>query len=164
MSITTDMSIPVTRGELREDLQQLRMETATKAELQQAIEPLATKRDLEFWGGALLARIESGERKLNDRIERLEQRFQNDLKGLEQRVGERFIRLEERSARLEERLVSLEGRFVGLEERFTGLERRFMGLEERLGNQLERHAKAIHESVASLIAGVTISTRGGPDA
>jgi hypothetical protein len=64
MADTTDMSTPVTRGELRAELAPL----ATKAELA----PLATKAELELWGGALLARIEQ-------RINSLEQRLLTEL-------------------------------------------------------------------------------------
>ncbi|TMQ06140.1 MAG: hypothetical protein E6J90_47190 [Deltaproteobacteria bacterium] len=114
MSNANDMSTPVTRGELREELQraiaplateaelaslatkdeiaQLATKAeiaqlATKAELAQAIAPLATKIELEVWGGALLARFESSERKLTQLIERSEQRFQEGLAGVEQRLS-----------------------------------------------------------------------------
>src|SRR5512134_1479919 len=55
---TDDMSTPVTRGELREELQQL------EQKLEQKLAHLATKTELEMWGGALLARIELGEQRL----------------------------------------------------------------------------------------------------
>jgi hypothetical protein len=54
----TDMSTPVTRGEL-----------------EQRLALLATKTDLEIWGGALLARIESGEQRLIARMEAMDQRL-----------------------------------------------------------------------------------------
>jgi hypothetical protein len=100
MMDSTDMSTPVTRGELQEALSQVKQEhwrdlreateplatkaelhqelqaaiapLATKAELQAAIAPLATKAELELWGGALVARMQHGEQ----RIDRLEQQFQ----------------------------------------------------------------------------------------
>ena len=65
---STDMSTPVTRGELREELKQLRQEL--KQELRQ---------DLETWGGALLARIESGEHRLIECIAQSEQRLNAEL-------------------------------------------------------------------------------------
>jgi hypothetical protein len=59
---------------------------ATKAELQQAVALLATKVELEMWGGALLERIDSGERRMQalehrliERIERMQQQLQTDL-------------------------------------------------------------------------------------
>jgi hypothetical protein len=65
---STDMSTPVTRGELREELKQLRQEL--KQELRQ---------DLDTWGGALLARIQSGEQRLIERIAQSEQRLNAEL-------------------------------------------------------------------------------------
>jgi hypothetical protein len=62
---TNDMSTPVIRGELREELHHLEQKLAL----------LATKVELEFWGGALLARIESGDQRLLARIESGEQRL-----------------------------------------------------------------------------------------
>ena len=64
------MSTPVTRGELREELAKLRQE------FQQAVTPLATKVELDIWGGALLARIQ---RELAERIELSEQRLITEL-------------------------------------------------------------------------------------
>ena len=79
MMDSTDMTTPVTRGELHEVLSQVKQEQrrdlrevieplATKA----AIEPLATKVELAVWGGAVVARMQQGEQ----RIDRLEQQFQ----------------------------------------------------------------------------------------
>ncbi|HEX2689403.1 MAG TPA: hypothetical protein VHN14_22435 [Kofleriaceae bacterium] len=47
MAEATDMSTPVTRGELRAELA-----------------PLATKAELELWGGELLARLDAIEHRL----------------------------------------------------------------------------------------------------
>jgi hypothetical protein len=52
MSNATDMSTPVTRGELREELKKL----ATRADLEQLA--ARTRADLEIWGGALADRFE----------------------------------------------------------------------------------------------------------
>ena len=78
MTDATDMSIPVTRGEFYTEIAKL----ATKAELEAAvatldatIAKLATKVELETWGGALLARIESGEQRLVQRMDAMEQRL-----------------------------------------------------------------------------------------
>jgi chromosome segregation ATPase len=67
------MSTPMIRGELREELTKLRQE------LQQALAPLATKVELEIWGGALLARIQSDKQELTERIEFSEQRLIAEL-------------------------------------------------------------------------------------
>jgi hypothetical protein len=73
MTGATDMSTPVTRGELREELAQL-------------------ERKLESWGGALLARIQSGER----RIESSERRLLARIESGEQRMLERIDASEQR--------------------------------------------------------------------
>jgi hypothetical protein len=77
-----DMSAPVTRGELREELANLATKAelanlATKAELanlatKAELANLATKVDLELWAGALLARM-------TESIERSEQRLLAEL-------------------------------------------------------------------------------------
>ena len=79
MAKASNMSAPVTRGELREELNLLRAEfreaiapLATKAELAQAIAPLATKAELELWGGALMARLDGA-------IQHLHRELQADL-------------------------------------------------------------------------------------
>jgi chaperonin cofactor prefoldin len=67
----TDMSTPVTRGELREEIQRLDLrldhldqkladmatQMATKADLAQLETKMATKADLDLWGGALFERL-----------------------------------------------------------------------------------------------------------
>jgi hypothetical protein len=58
---------------------------ATKAELQAAIAPLATKAELELWGGALVARIQDGERRLGN-LELGQDRLVTRIDQLEQRV------------------------------------------------------------------------------
>jgi hypothetical protein len=58
MAKASDMSTPVTRGELRKELKRLR------SELEKAIAPLATKAELETWAGALLAHIDRGHQQL----------------------------------------------------------------------------------------------------
>lgn len=68
MMATTDMSTPVTRGELRAEIEQLETRLdqkldqklanlVTKADLEQRLANVATKADLEIWGGALLDRL-----------------------------------------------------------------------------------------------------------
>jgi len=75
MDDSTDMSIPVTRGELREELAQL------EVRLELRLEKLEQKLDqkLEIWGGALLARIEAGERRQAEWAASFEQRLLTDL-------------------------------------------------------------------------------------
>jgi hypothetical protein len=80
------MSTPVTRGELRTELEQFRQQ------LEQRLALLATKAELEIWGGALLARIEPGEQRLYERIESGEQQLSERIKSSEQQLSERIDR------------------------------------------------------------------------
>ncbi len=68
MMASTDMSTPVTRGELREELEQLRQEF--RQELKQELVHLATKTELELWGGALLAHIDRTAQRLSAELAR----------------------------------------------------------------------------------------------
>jgi hypothetical protein len=59
---TDDMSTPVTRGELRDELQQL--EVRLEQRLDEKIAQLLTKTEFEVWGRTLLARIELWEERV----------------------------------------------------------------------------------------------------
>lgn len=100
----SDMSTPVTRGELRE-------------ELEQRLAPLATKAELEIWGGALLARIESSEQRQIERIDRTEQRLHVELarhaKALHESMVTRISASDEKSKGLPERVSRLETAVFG---------------------------------------------------
>jgi hypothetical protein len=82
---STDMSTPVTRGELKAELEQFEIR------LEQRIEQKFDQK-LEFWGGALLARIEAGERRMTQRMDVMDQRFDamerrlGGIEGMEQRL------------------------------------------------------------------------------
>jgi hypothetical protein len=132
MMNSTDMSSPVTRGELQEILSQVKQDhrrdlrevtaplatkaeldaavaqlatkaeldaavaqLATKAELDAAVAPLATraevKAEFEIWGGALVARIQQGEKRL-DNLER----GQEQLIGLVQQTQQQIQHSEQR--------------------------------------------------------------------
>jgi hypothetical protein len=117
---STDMSTPVTRGELRDELMQLRREfkqqlepLATKAEL----EPLATKVELELWGGALLARLESSERRLLEHIDRSEQRLHAELARHANALHESMSRM---ISPIDEKYADLPGRVNRLETTVFG--------------------------------------------
>jgi hypothetical protein len=111
MSNATDMSTPVTRAELQEDLTRF-----------------ATKVELELWGGALLARIESGERRLIEQIAQTERQLTERLTRTELQLIERIAQTE-----------------MQLTERITQT-------EQRLQADLARHAGALYESMATLIS------------
>ncbi len=63
MAKRSDMSKPVTRGELLEDLESFDQKLEQK--LDQKLEQYATKADLEIWGGALSVRIGGVETRLD---------------------------------------------------------------------------------------------------
>ena len=76
MADATDMSTPVTRGELLEEIERLELRLAH----------LATKAEFEIWGGALLERIKSSEQQLTERIDRTEQQLIERIDRTEQRL------------------------------------------------------------------------------
>ncbi|HEX3473937.1 MAG TPA: hypothetical protein VHT91_02785 [Kofleriaceae bacterium] len=120
MMDSTDMTTPVTRGELQEVLSQVKQEhwrdlreaiapLATKAELQAAIAPLATKAELhheiqaaiaplatktelEMWGGALVARIQQGEHRLGN-LERGQEQLIGLFQQTQQQIQQTELRL-----------------------------------------------------------------------
>jgi len=93
MTDSTTMSTPVTRGELLDALAQFRqdfradllsdvqaaMTQAIAQAIAQAVAPLATRAELELWGGALLARIQQTEHQLRQEIRQTETRLYHDL-------------------------------------------------------------------------------------
>jgi DNA anti-recombination protein RmuC len=162
---STDMSTPVTRGELRDVLAQV-------------LAPLATKVELEMWGGALLARIESGERLLKQLAERIdashqrlierivstEQQLIERIDGTEQRLSDRIVsteqRLSDRIDGIEQRIDGIEQRLSdridGIEQRIDGIEQRLSeridGTEQRLLTELARHTSAAQEDMSTQIS------------
>jgi hypothetical protein len=126
---STDMATPVTRGELRDELMQLRREfkqqlepLATKAELEPLatkaeLKPLATKVELEFWGGALLARLESSERRLLEHIDRGEQRLHAELARHANALHESMARM---ISTIDDKYADLPGRVNRLETTVFG--------------------------------------------
>ena len=128
-----DMSTPVTRGELRAELAAAiaplatkaeLAPLATKAELAAAIAPLATKTELEHWGGALLARIESLER----RFDGFERRFD----GLEQRLHAELARHATAMCEMMSKQISvIDERYADLPPRVHRLETEAFGPTRR---------------------------------
>ena len=86
-TFTDDMSTPVTRGELRDELQQFKVRLDQSLDqLEQRLEQKLEQKlgqkleqKLEMWGGALLARIDSNER-------RLAEQFREGIASSEQRL------------------------------------------------------------------------------
>jgi hypothetical protein len=88
-----DMSMPVIRGELREELGVLRTELAA----------LRTQFDekLDLWGGALMARIESSERRLLAELARHTRAIEESIMGRIAVVDEKYADLPGRVEQLE---------------------------------------------------------------
>ena len=101
-----DMSSPVTRGELREELAQLesRLEAKLESKLEAKLEAkLESKLDqkLEMWGGALLARIADSERRLLAELARHCNSIQESLSKQLSVIDEKYADLPARVTRLE---------------------------------------------------------------
>jgi hypothetical protein len=102
-----------TKAELEQRIAPL----ATKADLEQRIAPLATKVELDLWGGALLARIESGEKRLVERItesiNQAEQRLLAELarhtRAMQEGLSKQVTVIDEKYADLPGRVNRLEG-------------------------------------------------------
>jgi exonuclease VII large subunit len=133
MSGAIDMSTPVTRGELREELEQLRQTLRQdlrqelghefRQALQLEVSKLATKHELEMWGGALLARIETGERRLVKELNRLNER----IGSTEQRLNERMrVELARHSKANHESMVTL---ISAIDDKYKDLPGRMKRLE-----------------------------------
>jgi F0F1-type ATP synthase membrane subunit b/b' len=90
MVASTDMSTPVTRGELREELKQFKQEL--KQELRQ---------DLEIWGGALAARIDAGEQRMLAELARHAKAIQEAMSTQISAIDEKYADLPARVSRLE---------------------------------------------------------------
>jgi hypothetical protein len=108
MANVTDMSTPVTRGELRAELVQLE----TRFDRRLAHLETKARGDLEIWGGALLARIESGEQRMIERMEGLEQRLLAELarhtKAISESMATQISIIDERYADLPARMSRVE--------------------------------------------------------
>jgi len=92
MAYPSDMLEPVTRGELQEELKQLRLE------IKQAIEPLATKVELELWGGALRAQITS------DLQRSLQQQMQQQMQHIQQMLQQQMLHMQQQLQNTQQQL------------------------------------------------------------
>jgi hypothetical protein len=95
----------------------------TRGEFEDRLAVLATKDDLktslEIWGGALLARIETGEHRLLGQMEAMDQRLSARIEVVDQRLTQ-----------VEQRLLQ-------------GMQ----AMEQRLLDELGRHTRAVQEAV-----------------
>ena len=118
---STDMTTPVTRGELREELAEFEQKFDQKLEkleqrldqkLEQRLEKfdqkfeqrfaqMASKADLEIWGGALLVLIERTEQRLSAELARHMGTIQESMSALFAASDEKYADLPGRVNRLE---------------------------------------------------------------
>jgi hypothetical protein len=89
------MSTPVTRGELRAEIERIEIR------LDQMVTVMATKTDLEIWGGALLARIESGQQRMLAELARHAKAIQEAMSTQISAIDEKYADLPARVSRLE---------------------------------------------------------------
>ena len=106
MTDATDMSTPVTRGELREEFAQFEQKLDRKldqrfAQFEQKLEHFATKRELELWGGTLLARMESFEHRLLAELAQHTKAISESLSAQISIIDEKYAELPARVKRLE---------------------------------------------------------------
>ena len=114
MANEIDMSTPVTRAELKEELQRfptkadlkaaLKKELerfVTKAELKKELERFATRVDLEVWGGALYERILESERRLLKELASLASAHQEEIMRMIVVIDDKYKDLPHRMRRVE---------------------------------------------------------------
>jgi hypothetical protein len=135
---------------LEQKLAQKLAPLVTRAELDEKLAPLATKVELEFWGGVLLARIESLEiqqklmyEDLANRIEFTHKQLRSDSEAdLTQRIASLHQQLSEELARhvkvLDETVArqasALDDKYNGLPRRVDRLEVAVFRKKPRMGN------------------------------
>ncbi len=135
----TDLTTPVTRGELREEFD--RFELATKAELEKLGQRMATKAELE---------------KLEARMDQLATKA--ELKMLEARLEARMDQLATR-AELEKLETRLEAR---MEQLATKTDMEIWG--GALLAEIARHTRAVQESMSTQVSSSMRNTRTCPGA
>jgi exonuclease VII large subunit len=121
VSNATDMTAFVTRGELKEEFAQF------EQRLEGRLAQMATRTDLEVWGGAL-------DDRLGKRIHDAEQRLDKRIDGVEQRMESMEQRLDKRIDGVEQRMESMEQR-----------------LEDRLGKRIDEAEHRLHDDIGKRI-------------
>jgi hypothetical protein len=142
MSNATGMSAPVTRGELREELERFATKTelerfATKADLERFatkadLERFATKADLELWGGALAERIAESHRELSAELaERIAGSHRKLAAELAERIAESHRKLSaELAGHANGHLESTSRDISVLDDKYNSLPPRVENLED----------------------------------
>ena len=105
---STDMTTPVTRGELREELAQLeqrleqKLDQKLEQKLDQKLAHFATKAELEIWGGALAARFTE-----------LSAELARHAQAIHEAATRQIAALDDKYSDLPKRMTRLEGRVFG---------------------------------------------------
>jgi len=119
---TMDMSAPVTRGELREELdrafEQRLAPLVTKEHLEERLKTMASKEDLDTWGGALLEEIKkrireelrSGMNEMKSELKSdLNVEFTKSIKSMEETFRKQVSTFDDKYMDLPKRVTRLEG-------------------------------------------------------
>jgi len=107
MADVTDMSHPVTRGELQEELGRFKQEL--KSEFRQ---------DLEIWGGALMARMDAQEQRLYAELARHTNAVLERMSTMISTIDEKYADLPGRVNRLEAEVCSRGAALTGSRRRY----------------------------------------------
>jgi hypothetical protein len=146
MNSTIDMSTPVTRGELKEELWGL------ESRFDQKLGGLESRFDQKLGG------LES---RFDQRLRGLESRFDQKLGGLESRFDQKLGGLE---SNFNEKLQRLESGFDQKLELWVGaVLARIRDSEQRLLGELAQHAGAIQEVLSKQISAIDDKYRELPD-
>ena len=124
MTASEDMSTPVTRGELREELRQFEarfdlklderlgaLEARIDHKLDERLGALEARFDhkLEMWGGALLARMESFEARMQSSETRMLTELARHTKAIQESLSTQIAVVDEKYTDLPGRVNRLEG-------------------------------------------------------
>ena len=130
-----DMTTPVTRGELRQELRET----------------------LEIWTGAIFARMDAMGADLRQSITAMGAEFRRSMAAMEGRFDESMAAME---GRFDESVTALEDRF---QQSIHAVERSMTGMEGRLTVELQRHTSASAEDLRGSFGAVDDKYRDRPD-
>jgi ubiquinone biosynthesis protein UbiJ len=102
----TDMSTPVTRGELREEFARFEIKVDQKLDQLERRLDLKFDQKLEIWGGALVARIADSERRMIAELARHCNAMQEALSKQISVIDEKYSDLPARMRRLEAKVFA----------------------------------------------------------
>jgi chromosome segregation ATPase len=124
-----DLTSPVTRGELQEALAPLQQQVSAIEDkltpLQRQISQLEV--NLGLWGGGLLARIESGEKRMLDRIESGEKRMLDRIEARIEASEQRLLK--ELGRHISAAFEAVSAQISAIDEKYADLPARVRRLE-----------------------------------